>query len=921
MPKQLPSSPNLEQLKKQAKDLLKAYRSGAQNARERFIEYHPRFLKPDTALADAQLVIAREYGFTSWAGLKLHIESNSASIIDELLAQNAGMSATRTFGRFPTLGEMKEYYARDDVLSFLYDECQMRNIDIALRSKRWAIEPASKSHLREIIEKTTKERIEPGYRKIAEAIDSVRLKECEYLSFHSRTSITSGERLKGFDVIFESDPSGWRQAFEDLYGVIVLLNEFEVHYRIKFSGVRSLHFMIPFEAFPGQFNGESILSQRENIQRKLGSYFRQYCGMRDAHGGAVLRLAYSLNEDNGLVSLPVSFDELSAFRPWESIMYNVTVDKPWHGDAPTDSGKNMLKLLRHIYSDDKELGKRDSRWISHSMETVQTDRSVYAARPGGFSVEEWAARLKSSSESEKVEAAWNLMTTPEAVPLSVVERNLDAKNPDVRWYLTEALQKNMNGDSLNLARKMLRDDDQLIRASAVDALVLFGEDALDVMLSSASIHEVLSMESLNDMTYAIQKLWQGLEPEKMQSLAAPINNAVASLILGYVDSGRDYWLLSGYIQTFRNLYSQYCTLEIFLFHDTIRQLFPKLLRDMQSVKADYRLYVVVLTDLRKELTLPLMIIGEIARSLGMDNDGILPDPAKIEDLEFLEPVISDFVAGMSWEYEARILVAFMLYGKRRLIQPAAEVLMRIGASAAVDAMAYMFLKGVHPNRFMKVKTVLEQMESSVMGLFRENVSVTDEAWKLISGQATVSELVEALEAGRRIRTCAAAALTQMGDEAVSELKRTLDSDDKQARSSAMYALGRIGKHSPSAISVLMEALLHKSKPTREQATKALKYIGQPAVPTLLEMLRKGQDKLRSNVALVLGRIEDQSAVPGLMEALIDESGPVRLNAAKALGTIGDSIAIPALTKALDDEQEWVRRQVALSLENIETSEA
>ena len=36
------------------------------------------------------------------------------------------MAIIPTFGQHPTLGEMKAYYAREDVISFLYEECQTR---------------------------------------------------------------------------------------------------------------------------------------------------------------------------------------------------------------------------------------------------------------------------------------------------------------------------------------------------------------------------------------------------------------------------------------------------------------------------------------------------------------------------------------------------------------------------------------------------------------------------------------------------------------------------------------------------------------------------------------------------------------------------------------------------------------------------
>lgn len=72
----LPARPSLEQLRKQAKELLKACRAGDGATIKRFQSHHPRKISDGrVALADAQLVIAREYGFASWARLKHHVES------------------------------------------------------------------------------------------------------------------------------------------------------------------------------------------------------------------------------------------------------------------------------------------------------------------------------------------------------------------------------------------------------------------------------------------------------------------------------------------------------------------------------------------------------------------------------------------------------------------------------------------------------------------------------------------------------------------------------------------------------------------------------------------------------------------------------------------------------------------------------
>src|SRR5262245_43810338 len=56
--KTLPAQPNLEHLKKEAKQRLKAMRRQA----------------PQAKLAAAQLAVARDYGFASWRRLKAHVD-------------------------------------------------------------------------------------------------------------------------------------------------------------------------------------------------------------------------------------------------------------------------------------------------------------------------------------------------------------------------------------------------------------------------------------------------------------------------------------------------------------------------------------------------------------------------------------------------------------------------------------------------------------------------------------------------------------------------------------------------------------------------------------------------------------------------------------------------------------------------------
>jgi hypothetical protein len=83
----LPPNPNLEHLKYQAKDLLKAQAARSPEMAQRLREFHPRFdratddaiFDAHLSLSDAQLAIAREYGFPSWARLKSHLEKPTLS--------------------------------------------------------------------------------------------------------------------------------------------------------------------------------------------------------------------------------------------------------------------------------------------------------------------------------------------------------------------------------------------------------------------------------------------------------------------------------------------------------------------------------------------------------------------------------------------------------------------------------------------------------------------------------------------------------------------------------------------------------------------------------------------------------------------------------------------------------------------------
>ena len=91
----LPPRPNLEQLRKQAKDLLKAYRSGEPSAVVRLRESLPwhfrnsgrRVNRPPLSLRDAQQAVALENGFSDWSRLRKSIQEREAIPMQEVTVE------------------------------------------------------------------------------------------------------------------------------------------------------------------------------------------------------------------------------------------------------------------------------------------------------------------------------------------------------------------------------------------------------------------------------------------------------------------------------------------------------------------------------------------------------------------------------------------------------------------------------------------------------------------------------------------------------------------------------------------------------------------------------------------------------------------------------------------------------------------
>ena len=98
--RRLPAQPNLEQLKKQAKELLERYRSGEADAVAEVRQFEHSPDPENFALNDAQRVLARAHGFASWPKLKAFVDGATVARFAEAaqagdVAQVRSMLASR----------------------------------------------------------------------------------------------------------------------------------------------------------------------------------------------------------------------------------------------------------------------------------------------------------------------------------------------------------------------------------------------------------------------------------------------------------------------------------------------------------------------------------------------------------------------------------------------------------------------------------------------------------------------------------------------------------------------------------------------------------------------------------------------------------------------------------------------------------
>ena len=216
------------------------------------------------------------------------------------------------FGRYPSLREVLEYYGREDFLDFVLRTCEVRRVFLVIPTrKHW--EPDSKRDLVNVGDRAALLALVRGRILSEHAGGSEEARLPFYPSFHqslerwSPGNVEAGA-VAGRDSVLETDLPSWRASFQDVMTLVEALDEEGVPYLLKFSGQRSLHVVVPYGG----------RGPRADI-----------FGESRAHPTKILRMPYSLNEDTGLVSLPLKREELATFRPWQANLHCTEIGDDW----------------------------------------------------------------------------------------------------------------------------------------------------------------------------------------------------------------------------------------------------------------------------------------------------------------------------------------------------------------------------------------------------------------------------------------------------------------------------------------------------------------------------------------------------------------------------------------------------------------
>jgi hypothetical protein len=387
MSEPLPPRPNLEHLRKSAKAVLKLHRQHDPETLA-LLRLLPQFHEASQAeILDAKLslqkvqhALALRYGFTSWNGLRRHVESDSG----EASAEES-----------PSPEEVLAYYIREDVSQVLWEMSRRRVLRFYYRTDTDIRVPHAKA---ECVSLHCLKSVDEFRDRVSSILGRAASSPSPFYPFFGMgTVVNAPDNPKdciGWDLRFEVDLD-WLSSFRALTPVVAVLEHFDLPVLVKYSGHRSLHVILPAEAFPFAMRSRPVHEEWMRGFDRIGAFL---CRFSPALSKTMLGLAkdmlltapYSLHRYHGRVSVPLTLSQSMGFIP-ERARVAAFQGVSWEVgtlDRPSERMNSLLDIIRESETKTEtvlELAEtlfRGRRWISFAKDSVPgsvQDRPVLAA--------------------------------------------------------------------------------------------------------------------------------------------------------------------------------------------------------------------------------------------------------------------------------------------------------------------------------------------------------------------------------------------------------------------------------------------------------------------------------------------------------------------------------------------------------------
>ncbi len=260
--------------------------------------------------------------------------------------------------------------------------------------------------------------------------------------------------------VFEADLPMWRAAFQDVGTLVTLMDRYDVRYRHKFSGHRSLHIVIPGDIVPPEYRGKAT--------RKLSSHLLKWSGSQAHHLPKITRMPYSLNEDTGLVCLPIERGTLARFRPWQANVHQVEIQtEAWYESSTSEDTEAVQAFVAAL--DDLDAG------------SVSPKQAFFVPDLEGIKAHQTPRRMALKKDNP-LGHVWTWLMGKERLTNTILTEVLAYTDPDARGLALEAYL--LHGTQLTEPHfaQLLAQEEEYTQVSAADIMLRFEDEVFPHLL-------------------------------------------------------------------------------------------------------------------------------------------------------------------------------------------------------------------------------------------------------------------------------------------------------------------------------------------------------------------------------------------------------------------------------------------------------